>query len=367
MSYRVRLSRALTIVILIVIALSGMVGTYAAEEDEFGAKFLKGDDPALVDVDIINFKARLNELGFYSAGVNKATLQSKELDDLTMAAVKLVCRLNQEFTYYEDGVSNALYWRVMGETEGELITPVDEQYPPIFPDGDGEQITRVQNRLNQLGYDAVGMFTPGVYDSALQDAIDAFVRCNKLVYEQGDGITTELQEVLYGEDAQPYTSARSMRQRIIDYVRGSGNVFGIQVPNVVVLLTGLVLVILIVVLIIKLTAPAKNKRPDADSDVISFTVEYGGDRFVHRTAKNMPVRIGRGVGDFPLNPDDRSVSREHCEIVPENGGLRLKDTSSFGTKVNDVLWHQDSVILHPGDVLGIGKHKITVQFREQNR
>ena len=367
MSYHKRLSRALTIVILIAIALSGMIGTYAAEEDEFGAKFLKDDDPALVDVDIINFKARLNELGFYSAGVNEATLQSKELDDLTMAAVKLACRLNQEFTYYEDGVSNALYWRVMGETEGELITPVDEQYPPILPDENGEQVTRVQNRLNQLGYDAVGIFTPGVYDSVLQNAIDAFVRCNKLVYKQGDGITTELQEALFGEDAQPYISERSVRQRIMDYVLGTGDVFGVQVPNTVILLAGLVLVVVIVVLIIKLTVPAKDKRPDADSDVIRFTVEYGDDRFVHRAAKNKPVRIGRGVGDFPLNPDDRSVSREHCEIVPENGGLRLKDTSSFGTKVNDVLYNQDSVILHPGDVLGIGKHTITVQFQEQNR
>ena len=63
---------------------------YAAEN---GYQFLI-TDPEGVYPEIINFKARLRELGFYTAGVDDGTLQTSVLDPLTMAAVNEVCRLN---------------------------------------------------------------------------------------------------------------------------------------------------------------------------------------------------------------------------------------------------------------------------------
>lgn len=233
---------------------------WAAEEEEYGAKFLVGEDPSVVDVDIINFKSKLNELGFYSAGVSDTVLQSKELDDLTMAAVKLVCRLNPEFTYYEDGVTNALYWRVMGETEGPLVTPLDDEYSPLQLGSEGAGVTRVQNRLNELGYDAAaGEFTPGLYDGELQKAVEAFVACNKLVYEKDDGITAELQDKLFGDDAVPYSLEQGLGERVFTYMKGTSIIAGISIPNAVILLIGFILLCIIIVLIIKLTA---KKTPE---------------------------------------------------------------------------------------------------------
>ncbi len=262
--FTTKMQRPLTCLLLclaIVCALALIPGgAWAADSEEYGAKFLVGEDPSVVDVDIINFKARLHELGFYSAGVSDAVLQSKELDDLTMAAVMLVCRLNPEFTYYEDGVTNVLYWRVMGETEGPLVTPVEDEYAPLPPGSEGDDVTRVQNRLNELGYNAAaGEFTPGVYDDRLQTAVDAFVTANKLVYEQGDGITTELQKKLFGEDAVPYSRKQGLGERVFAYIKGVGHIAGVPIPNAAILLIGFVLLCVIIVLIIKLTA---KKTPE---------------------------------------------------------------------------------------------------------
>ena len=52
---------------------------YAAEN---GYQFLT-TDPEGVYPEIINFKARLRELGFYTAGVDDGTLQTSVLDPLT--------------------------------------------------------------------------------------------------------------------------------------------------------------------------------------------------------------------------------------------------------------------------------------------
>lgn len=358
MSLRRQLRTAAAWLLAVFLVLACMGVACAAGEDEFGAKFMVDDDPSIIDVDIINFKAKLNELGFYSAGVTESVLQAKVLDDLTMAAVKEVCRLNPEFTYYDDGVTNALYWRIMGETEGPLVTPDKGEYETIPQGAGGDAVTQVQNRLNQLGYDAVGgEFIPGVYDSAVQKAIDAFVSRNKLVYEKKDGITAELQKALFSDDALSYAPT-GFFVRVVDFVKDSSEVFGVNVPNVVFVLVGFIFVCVIVVLVFWLT----GKKKPVEEGAVRFTVEYEGETFTYSADGKSRVRIGRGVGKFPLNMDDKSISREHCEIIPENGGMTLRDTSSFGTTVNGTLCHRDSRTLHSGDVLEIGKHRITVQF-----
>lgn len=357
-----------TVLLLVLFVLSASVCPAFAAEDEYqdenGAAFLKSDPLSAVSVRIINFKARLYELGFYASGADDSVLQSKELDDLTMAAVMLVCRYNPEFTYHEDGVSNDLYWRVMGDTEGPLITPEGGEYETISKGEKSEAVTQLQNRLNQLGYDAAaGAFTPGVYDDTLQGAIDAFVRSNKMVYDEKDTITEELQKAIFDEEAQPYSM--TLVERVLAYVRGTGNVFGLKVPNAVVLLVGFLCLCVIVALVVKLVVPSpsgKEASSASSAGKLKFEVEYEGKSFVHTADKNAVVCIGRGVGNFPLNIEDKSISREHCEIAMEGGELVLKDKSSYGTKINGTLCHNNSQALHSGDVLEIGKHKITVRF-----
>ncbi|MBQ3079546.1 MAG: FHA domain-containing protein [Clostridia bacterium] len=340
---------------------------YAVETEEYGAKFMVNDDPSIIDVDIINFKVKLRDLGFYSAGVAQDTLQTRKLDDLTMAAVKLVCTLNPEFSYYDDGVSNELFWRVMGIVPGELITPLGEVYEPITLGQMSDQITKVQNRLNTLGYDKCNfVFTPGVYDDQLQGAIDEFVRCNKFVYEAGSGITKEMQELMFSEQAAAYFADadpdKSFSEKMLDFFKRKSNIFGMKLPNAVLFVIGFVLVGVIVVLVWMLVAPKKSGGKSGAGDA-TFIVEYGNDKTTYRTnVMRNYVRIGRATGEFPLNMSDESISRKHCEICYEGGNYMLRDFSSYGTLVNGSMCHHTQQALNSGDIIEIGKHRITINF-----
>lgn len=81
--------------------------------------------------------------------------------------------------------------------------------------------------------------------------------------------------------------------------------------------------------------------------------------------KDIHVRPGRYV--VGRNPEATlriplpSVSREHCEIVLDTSGLRVKDLgSSNGTFRNAERVKEAK--LAPGDVLGIGPVRLTVQI-----
>lgn len=346
------------------------VAAYGSEPDssdpmflqEQDAKFLVGDDPAVVSVDIYNFKGKLRDYGFYSVGVSDDTLRSKELDDLTMAAVKLVCDYNPDLTYYPNGVSYQLYWRVMGDDGGTLRTPQDQVYELIVPGTAGDAVTRIQNQLNQLGYDAAGFtFTPGVYDDELQKAIDAFVNCNKFVYERSEGIPVALQELLFSGNAVRYTEEgakpASFSEKIFSWLKAKGSVFGIRLPNAALVAIGFVLVGGIVVLVVFLVMPSGGKH-------VQFTVQYAGKTSSFTADLKKPLHIGRSAGDgFPLNASDESVSRNHCVISLENGEVIVQDDSSFGTVVNGETVHHAQKVLHSGDMMEIGKHHITIRFK----
>lgn len=365
-------TKVFAVLFALVLYAVGANGALAVEAEEYGAKYLKSDDPSMLDVDIINFKVELYEQGFYSAGVADSTLQARELDDLTMAAVKQVCNYNPELTYYADGVSNELYWRVMGISGDALKTPLDEVYSQLAPGAENDAVARAQNRLNQLGYDAVGAaFTPGLYDDAFQQVIDAFVRCNKFVYEREQGFTVEMQELLFSDAALPYSPEEdaSLSEKILGYLSASGSVLGIRMSNAALWAIGFALLCVIVVLVLKLCAPGgegRSKRGAADrkvrEDEVRFEIEYGSERCTRIVSKKRCVRIGRATGDFPLNMADDSISRKHCEIYCENGVMMLRDFSSFGTHINRELCHHSQHVLRSGDVIEIGRHRVTIHF-----
>jgi len=369
------------LLLTVVLLMSCAGGAFAAMTEEYGAKYLKSDDLSVVDVDIIDFKVRLYELGFYSAGVGSDTLQTKELDDLTMAAVKLVCTYNPDLVFYPDGVTNLLYWRVMGiNTDGKgLVTPSDEVYSVLVPGETSENVTKVQNRLNALGYDGAGYtFTPGVYDDELQGAVDAFVRCNKFVYTREEGITIELQELLFSDDAIAYApdadplANAPLSQKVFTFLKAKSSIFGIALPNYVQLIIGFVLLCVIVLLIMHLAGGKKSDgapKPDQTggklkAGQIEFRIEYKGNSCTHIADMSKYVRIGRATGDFPLDLSDESISRKHCEICNDGGSLMLRDFSSYGTKVNGTMCHHSQQALHSGDVIEVGNHRITIKFQK---
>lgn len=371
----VKACRRLMCIALVILALVGASVAFAVETEEYGAKYLVNDDASMVDVDIIDFKVRLYELGFYSAGVSDSTLQTRGLDDLTMAAVKLVCKLNPDLVYYTDGVSNALYWRVMGLVDGELATPLDKEYRTLAMGESGEEITKVQNRLNQLGYDAVQRtFTPGVYDAELQRVIDEFIRCNKFVCDKDAGITEEMQALMFSDEAIPYAPPevaqveKTLSEKVMGYLGASGELMGLRLPNAAWLAAGFVLLCVIVLLVFMLLSPSKQggkKSGKPKPGMVEFRVEYGDDCVIHRVNVSKGcVRIGRATGNFPLNMADESISRKHCEICYENGNLMLRDFSTYGTTVNGSKCHHSQQALKSGDVLEVGMHRITVNFQK---
>lgn len=356
--------------IVMILALLGTNIANAVETDENWAMYLVDDPESIVPYHIIDFKVRLYELGFYSAGVNDTTLQYKGLDDLTMAAVNLVCTLNKDLIFYNEGVSNELYWRVMGLDGKELITPLDETYQAWAPGDSSDAITKLQNRLNQLGYDAVGCtFTAGVYDEELQTVIDEFVRCNKFVYTEGSGITVEMQELLYSDAALNYTPEEiiqeelTVSEKVFTYFKAETSILGVKLPNIVLLILGFLLLCAIAVLVFKLLFQNKGKETARKAGMVEFKIEYANESIVHyMNVKENSVRIGRATGDFPLNPEDGSISREHCQICYENGNYMLRDFSTHGTIINGSKCHHTQQALHSGDVLEVGKHRITITF-----
>jgi len=48
----------------------------------------------------------------------------------------------------------------------------------------------------------------------------------------------------------------------------------------------------------------------------------------------------------------------------ENGNLMLRDFSSYGTRINGELCHHSQHVLHSGDVIDVGDHRITIQFKK---
>lgn len=322
------------------------------EEDfgENGAWVLRDDGPEIIPDDIINFKAKLFEMGFYSLGADESQLRSKELDDLTMAAVKLACELN-DMPYNTSGVSWEFYWRVMGQYGEPLRTPTDV-YAPLGPESSGEAVTAVQERLTELGYDAVaGPFTPGKYDGVLQSAVEAFARANEL--ESEGGISSLFQERLFSDDAVRYASAGFFASVVV--------LLGLRVPLWLLTAVGVALVVAAVAVVVVVL---RRKDGGRDGENIQFMVEYGGRNHVYSLPRGRKICIGRAYQQLPLDPEDQTVSREHGTICEEKGSLVFRDDSRYGTKVNGELCHHGEHILRPGDVLEVGKHQITVLFKD---
>ena len=340
---------------------------------EYGVKYLTSDPESMVPVDIINFKARLRDLGFYVAGVDDSTLQERCLDDLTMAAVREVSRLNPQLAYHPEGVSNLMYWCIMDENGygANLKTPLSDSYRLLTMGEQSDDVTRVQNRLIELGYGASGnAFSPGLYDVSLQGAIEEFARCNNISVGVDEGISAELQRRLFAADAAAYVpeeggDALSAAQRILGYFAAEGSFMGLTLPNGVLWGVGFVLVCAIVILLIKLFASDSKgdaQREEPRPGELTFRVEYDGETCIYRDTLRHYVRIGRATDKFPLNLSDKGISRKHCEIYSKDGKLMLRDFSSNGTSVNGRICHHAEQVLHSGDVLKVGNHKITIQY-----
>lgn len=72
--------------------------------------------------------------------------------------------------------------------------------------------------------------------------------------------------------------------------------------------------------------------------------------------RKFPFSIGREIGDLIV--PDMQVSRQHAQILQENGQYYFEDRSSGGSLVNDRKIHQERRALNDGDMIKLGASQI---------
>lgn len=354
---------------LAIVLCASYVGLCETASWESEPYYVLGEDPEYAGSgDIITFKHRLYDLGFYGEqDINNETLNAKDLDDLTMQiAVRRVHELNPELAYSKDYVTQQLALAVLGEYPMDtysLKTP-EPQYKDLKPSTEYLKIVEdIQNRLNNIGYDQAGYhFTKGIYDDQLQGAINEFVRCNGLQESPEDGITVGIQELMFSDGAKEYFNGKKadFSDRLFAWLGGSTPIVGVRLPNWLMLVIGFALLCVIVLLLVKLfSAPPSAPK---NKGGISFAITYKDKQANYVASGKNYIRIGRGTGDFPLDTEDTKVSRKHCEIYYDKNTLILKDYSHWGTTINGIMCHNDMRILHSGDKIQVGDHTIVINF-----
>ena len=345
--------------------------------------YVTDTDPNVINDNVYNFKDRLQAEGFYSDNVGSDVLTSCLMDVQTMAAVRKVTEYNPDLTYYDEGVSYTLYWRVMGENnDGQaLISPNSGTLQMGYQ---GKAVTELQYALTGLGYGQAGM-TSGVYDEALQKAVDDFVLCNNISYDSASGIPIHLRLAILDDEAVAYSESAvqgNIIERMRSYFGGTSRLLGFSMPVWVMWIAGFILVCAIAFLLLRFlgdkTAHQENVAPQCNSvdathpgrGEVIFRIEYNGMRVFHRVRMSNVILIGRSVGSFPLNPADLTVSRKQCELIPDKGKLRLRNLSSHGTTLNGEKLkgmgdtRVDDRFVHNGDQIRFGAHIVTVYYKE---
>ena len=113
--------------------------------------------------------------------------------------------------------------------------------------------------------------------------------------------------------------------------------------------------------------PASEPAPGAESTA-THVVHRGVALPVGLTALHIGREAVNGRRTIVIDDQHQAVSRSHCEVVRQDGELRLKDSSRFGTFVNEKRVRGETV-LRPADVIRVGSpgeelHVITVEAHD---
>ncbi len=344
--------------------------------------------------DLPLFKDKLFKLGYYIENVSNADLISDYLDIYTMMAIQEACRKNSlGFEYHEEGINRTVWDAVMNDRlvhANTTAAPTPVTYTHIYWQENSQSVKNVQAKLMELGYPLPSGSATGIYDDGLRGVIDVYCQLNSYPYDQAasNGLTVAFQSRLLEQPSVAYytvsptpeitvaptaTAVPSTGDRIRTYFAGSTNVMGLQLPTVAVWLVALALIAGCIIAIIHFFSPSDPNadRPGSDkptrrqtggSGRLEFTIEYKGIVQNYRCDIDHALKIGRNVGEFPLNMQDTLISRKHCEIYYSNRNLMLRDYSSNGTRINGRLCSREEYLLSNGDVIQIGNHTITIRF-----
>ena len=98
--------------------------------------------------------------------------------------------------------------------------------------------------------------------------------------------------------------------------------------------------------------PPPSVAPDAET-AATHVVHRGVALPVGQAALHIGREAVNGRRTIIIGDRHQAVSRSHCEVARRDGELRLKDSSRFGTFVNEKRVRGETV-LHPADVIRVG-------------
>jgi len=105
---------------------------------------------------------------------------------------------------------------------------------------------------------------------------------------------------------------------------------------------------------VKEVEPVTEPPLPSDADAAATHVVHRGVALpVGQTALHIGRETVNGRRTIVIDDQHQAVSRAHCEVVRRDGELRLKDSSRFGTFVNEKRVRGETV-LRPADVIRVG-------------
>ena len=382
------LLRLLTIALVILFSLS-LVGTALAEtaqETELPVDYTeyneKQDDAHKVYIGLNHattpdsnqgkalrtVKNKLEAYGYYAeAGIdtNEVDWYNDKLDGPTMKALRKCLQANDMMDFEcELGLTNGAWWAINQDQINDLNNPtevVGEEYPVIeWQSGDG----RLKDLVTKL-YDKkyLANMEHSVYDQDVKDALEKFGNANGFPdYYKNDAegevraIEADIQRRLIEEDFSEYVEPK------VPYFSRSVEVLGIHTTMLVVWCVGLVVLLGCVLAVIYFFFPSEKKDDKNKKKTVHFEITYNGKTSKSEAEIVKTLKIGRGVGNFPLDLQDMKISRRHCELYYNNDVLMLRDYSANGTTVNGLPVNNAETILTSGSVVVIGDHSIVVTY-----
>ncbi|MBQ8088944.1 MAG: FHA domain-containing protein [Clostridia bacterium] len=342
--------------------------------------------------ELMKLKEFLYTHGYYLSTVDVESLGDPTLDDQTMYAVKNCCDTNRnlEGLVYDEGGILQETWAKLDYYQNliqNLSTPEpDASDAPVYSRiaYGGSGVWPIQKKLAELGYIKEGMQND-IYDQATIEALDDFFRYNPLAYDQREdnkGLTPEIQATILSRDdwnpmptpepeptpePSPTPAPLSGTEKARAWLTEDSDVFGLELPRFAAGLIAIVLIAAIIFALVYFFGSNGSQRKSGRNAFINekelqFEITYHGHTEQYSRPIGNTIKIGRNVGSFPLNMDDRGISRKHCEIFYQGRELMLRDYSANGTIVDGKQISNTSCVLHKGSTIRISEHLIKIDY-----
>ncbi len=309
-------------------------------------------------------KNLLNVNGYYEEEVD---LFNNKLDRATMNALNRYCWANNLSEYDSPRGLTNYAWECINQGKIlDMANPTQEaaeEFPEIQWQQGGGRLEDLVNRLYDLKY--LETKEHNTYDQDVKDALEKFGK------QEGNGfpdyykndaegevkpIEADIQRAVMSENAKAYNPPKP------NYFLTPVTILGIHTVMLVVWCAGLVVLLACVLAVIFFFFPSGKKADKNKKQVVHFEITYNGKTSKSEAEIVKTLKIGRGVGNFPLDLQDTKISRRHCELYYNNDVLMLRDYSANGTTVNGKPVNNAETILNNGAVVVIGEHSIVVTY-----